>query len=109
MPITLICPKHHRRHPKGTRCPECPAKRGRNSAAREAQRRFHDAVLAAAGHRCQWILEDDTRCTATLALEAAHLDPYEVDGNFAAGAALCSVHHRAFDRRRRHRADIRLA
>jgi hypothetical protein len=65
--------------------------------------RFHAAVLARAGHRCQWVDADGVRCTVTdtRRLEAHHVVAI-VDGgdaeDTANGVALCGHHHRLAER-----------
>jgi predicted restriction endonuclease len=84
------------RHVRAFGCPARPVKRG-SGPARERQRAFRKRTLEAAGNRCQFIDSDGNRCTATIGLEAAHLQRYADDGNFAGGAALCPLHHRMVD------------
>jgi len=92
-----ICPTHRVRYLKGSSCPQCPPKRGRDSDARAAQRRFRTALLVASDGRCAYSDADGVRCPVTDGLQAAHIDPYAADGNFAAGAMLCPTHHVLLD------------
>jgi hypothetical protein len=57
------------------------------------QTRIRPPVLERDGHRCTWIEEDGTRCTATDALEVDHIgDPNDhTPGNLR---TLCRYHHR---------------
>lgn len=79
--------QHAERH-----CPTCPPKRGRDTAARAAQRDFRNALLAASDGHCAYV-----GCGEMKGLVAAHLAPYAADGNFTHGAMLCPVHHRLLD------------
>jgi hypothetical protein len=81
------------------RCPLKPAKRGSDTAARKAQAEFRAALLAASDGRCAFS-DANGRCARTENLEAAHAGCYSTDGNFTAGAMLCALHHRMFDRSR---------
>lgn len=90
-----------------TRC----AKHRRNPNAswstnrdRQLQARFRREVLARDGHRCIWLLEDNTRCTATTDLRAHHRkpvrdfapgDPDAYDPRW--GLTLCQEHDRLMD------------
>lgn len=68
--------------------------------ATKKQRDFREAVLTAAGGRCQWV-EDGRRCTQTKHLHAHHLAVLRDTGSFnpADGVALCPRHHIEADRR----------
>jgi predicted restriction endonuclease len=98
MPVVHIC-RHCRQRYTGQRCPCRPPKRGIDPAARKAQAEFRAALLAASDGRCAFS-DANGRCTRTENLEAAHAGCYSTDGNFTAGAMLCALHHRMFDRSR---------
>jgi predicted restriction endonuclease len=54
-------------------------------------------VLAAAGHRCQFVDGHGSRCTTTTGLEAHHLRGLRQGGTnnpAANGVAVCRKHHR---------------
>lgn len=95
-----VCRRHMLRHPLDEPCPLCPPKRGRDSAARAAQRRFRGQLLAASDGQCAYTDADGNRCSITEGLEAAHIGEAYADGaGFASGALLCPTHHRYLDRR----------
>ena len=83
------CPRH---------LPSWPSRHtpGRKSAE---QRRFREAVLAKAGHRCEAIVGGE-RCIEVMALHAHHLRPLQRGGSNdpGNGAALCPEHHRVAER-----------
>ncbi len=96
--VWRICPRHRVRYRLGSRCGQCPAKRGNDTAARKAQAEFRAALIAISDGQCSYTHSDGNRCTATENLEAGHADRYSVDGNFTGGAMLCPTHHRLWDR-----------
>lgn len=77
------------RHPKGH------WSKGRD---RGNQRKFRDAVLKQAGHRCQFV-QGGVRCAVLRPLFAHHTEPGNDDP--ATGVALCREHHRQLDRNAR--------
>lgn len=76
--------------------PRTPRQGGHWSTGRNrlAQARFRQAVLANAGHQCQWIGDTD-RCPITSPLQAHHTQAGNDDP--ATGLALCTAHHKALD------------
>jgi predicted restriction endonuclease len=84
------CPKHRR--PKSAHWST-----NRN---RSKQHAFRQAVLANAGHRCQYV-EGTARCPVhgDTNLQAHHLEPGNDDPT--KGLALCRAHHRTVDRHAR--------
>lgn len=99
MPLMRVCLTHRTRYLANLRCPLCPPKRGRNSAARSQQRAFRTALLAQGDGQCAYRDADGARCPATEGLEAAHVgERYADTGDFNAGALLCPAHHRLLDR-----------
>lgn len=87
-----------------SRCPR-HSKRDRTTPGRGGASTvyaFRDAVLTAAGHRCQFVNGHGARCTVTdpERLEAHHLRPLRDGGTNdpANGAALCRHHHRIVER-----------
>ncbi len=72
-----------------------PGRGGGSSASK-----FRAAVLASAGHRCQFVNGDGARCTARLGLEAHHDHGLRDGGtnNPAGGVALCRKHHGIIER-----------
>jgi predicted restriction endonuclease len=84
------CPRHN---------PERQRRRVTPGRVISRQERFRKAVLAAAGHRCQWT-EDGRRCKATTGLQAHHLQPLRDSQSYdpADGVALCRHHHALAER-----------
>lgn len=97
MPVYLICAAHRVRYARGSRCPACPPKRGKNPTE---QQRARKAALVRDGGRCTFVGVDGVRCPATTGLEAAHITPYSEDGNHVV-TMLCAKHHLALDRAQR--------
>ena len=87
------CPRHD---PNRIRQRATPGRTTKQQTA------FRAAVLAASGHRCQWI-ESGRRCDVTTGLHAHHLDLLRDVQTFdpRRGVALCGPHHREADRRLR--------
>ena len=84
----------------GSYCPRHVPKRasrqtpGRGGGADAA--RFRQAVLARAGHQCQFVNADGVRCSTTLGLQAHHVLPIAAGGDARDpdnGVALCRRHH----------------
>lgn len=100
MTVARWCVVCAERHPRGVRCPRRPPRRGSDSRAREAQRRFREQALAAAGHQCQHVGPDGIRCGQTFELYAGHVIPYRDDANFERAVLLCAKHHLAMDHAR---------
>lgn len=85
---------------QGTRCPAHYRRRVTPGRTTRPQMAFRAAVLAAAGHRCQWV-EGGRRCEVTTGLTAHHVQRFvDVPSyNPADGVALCLPHHREAERR----------
>lgn len=95
--ILKLCTTHGVRHRLGTRCPQCPPKRGRDTAARRLQGEFRKAVVSAAGGMCQFHDANGVQCSSIEGLQAAHFSRYSSDGNFGVGTLLCKAHHHLVD------------
>jgi len=99
MPTYLICPIHRVQYVRGSRCPQCAPDRS-TGAARTAQQKFRQQVLAASDGQCAYSDSAGVRCPiTTTGLQAAHVTPYADDANYTVGVALCPQHHRTLDRR----------
>jgi hypothetical protein len=87
------CPKHN---------PNSHRRRVTPGRTTKQQSRFRQQVLAAAGHRCQWI-ENGVRCTETGHLQAHHIRLLRDSASFDPrdGVALCQHHHRLAETRTR--------
>jgi predicted restriction endonuclease len=83
-----------------SRCPRHYRKRDTPGRTTRAQMAFRQAVLARAGHRCQWH-DSNGRCTETTKLAAHHLEPFRDTQSYdpADGICLCLPHHREADAR----------
>lgn len=83
--------------PLGSVCARCGPSRstpGRGSGWDAS--RFREAVLVAAGHRCQFVNGDGARCTATIGVQAHHVVGLRDGGANAPagnGIAYCRRHH----------------
>jgi predicted restriction endonuclease len=82
-----------RRYPP--RAPQNPSGAWSANRDRATQARFRTAVLANAGHQCQYTDGHYGRCPATTTLQAHHTMPGNNDP--ATGVALCRTHHRVID------------
>jgi len=98
MPLVRKCLTHRTTYPQGQRCPQCPPKRGLDSAARATQRAFRNALLAQSDGRCAYSDTDGVRCAETIGLQAAHIGGRYADGApYGPGTLLCPEHHRLLD------------
>lgn len=97
-----LVPGCHRLDAIGTACPvhgSSRQTRGRGSSSQSTA--FRQAVITAAGGRCEFVHDGGARCSATRNLEAHHVRDVVAGGsNDPAfnGLALCRRHHRMAER-----------